>query len=131
VLNLRPAGNEAPEWLYDAVNSLLRLARLPNNWDSRGAASPTLKSIVGALRALSRVMSSEIPVPVIAPTVDGGILLEWLRSPLEVSVEVEPDGRAWVSYESTQGEWDGPFVVKERLVREALLHLAGHSCTNT
>jgi len=131
VLSLRPVdANFVPDWVQSAVNALVELALLQTNWDSRGAIKPTAKAVVGALRVLARVMSDDIPLPVIAPTADGGVLLEWLRSPLEVTIEVEADGRAWVSYGSAQAEWDGPFMVKERLTREALLHLAGSSCTN-
>jgi hypothetical protein len=131
VLSLSPVdANSVPDWVQSAVNALVKLSRLHADWDSRGAINPTAKAVIGALRVLARVMSDDIPLPVIAPTVDGGILIEWLRSPLEVTIEVEADGRAWVSYGSAQAEWDGPFVVKERLTREALLHLAGSSRTN-
>jgi hypothetical protein len=99
---------------------LMRVASLGPNWDGEGAEPVTPKSVstFAVLLALARnaaqqSMNLECPIPTLFPSIDGGMILKWVRGPKELkctvldqAVEVirwkSPD-----SYES-DGLWEVP-----------------------
>jgi len=87
----------------------VELSELPPGWDSRKAAPVERTAIVRALEIMAEVMEWHGPVPAIIPTVEGGVLLEWHRAGLELEIEVEPTGDAYVTFQTADGSnaWDG------------------------
>ena len=88
---------ELPKALTDRLRELLKL---PNNWDSYGApciSEVALKTAESLLRRAFISVGSELPVPFVSPTLDGGVGMEWkLESGKELLLEIEPDSS--VSY---------------------------------
>lgn len=83
----------SPAWAVDAYRAISRLAELPSGWDTQ--ASPPLQE--SAKDSASRVIEElerydELPSPHIAPTVGGGLGIEWHHGPRELDVEILPDG---------------------------------------
>lgn len=72
-----------PQWLGPVVTRLREVIHLPANWDSYGAAEPSVDHAVDALQFLRRVMLPAAPPPAIVPLNDGGIQLEWHEGGLD------------------------------------------------
>lgn len=84
-------------WFRDAVEEALNLTRLPNNWDSYGGRSPSLRVAVATAELLGLLAQEDIPRPQIVPTSDGGIQLEWHRqgADLEIVIVSAVRARVW------------------------------------
>lgn len=87
-----------PPELSDRLN---RLATLPQNWDSYGAApiSPeAIQTARGILRSVFALGGTSIPLPFVAPSPDGGIELEWkTTSNKELMLEIPPM-EGWIGF---------------------------------
>lgn len=82
-----------PPELSDRLN---RLATLPQNWNSYGAApiNPEAKQRArGIIRRVLALAGKDIVLPFVAPSPDGGIELEWITSSgKELMLEIPPNG---------------------------------------
>jgi hypothetical protein len=115
-----------PAWVNSAIERLIHLSELPAGWDSRRAAPIERAAMVGALRIMAEVMEQDGPLPAIVPTVDGGVLLEWHRAGLEMEIEVEPTGEAYVMFQTAEGSrtWDGTWESCRSAAREVVQSMA-------
>jgi len=84
---------DVPAWLTPAVQSLLDLLRLPQNWDGYGAAQIQEQLAQKALMVLVEVMENDAPAPSVVPLSDGGIQVEWHRRARNLEIEF-PAGQA-------------------------------------
>jgi len=75
---------------------------------------------------MADVMERHGPLPAIIPTVDGGVLLEWHRAGLEMEIEVEPTGEAYVMFQTAEGSkaWDGTWESRRSAAREVVQAIA-------
>ena len=103
---------ELPEWFSAVVSRLLPLLSLPPNWNSEGAEAVRGDAILPMVfYVLNQVMKQSTPAPMIVPTAQGGVQLEWHEQSIDVEIEVEPSGEIHVSVEDPQaGEWEEPFA---------------------
>lgn len=108
-----------PPELSDRLN---RLATLPQNWDSYGAAPinpKTIKRVRSILREIFAVGAKDIPHPFIAPANDGTLVLEWeTRNGKELILDVPPDDEP-ASFLLVEPEAQGGEKEIEGLVGEA------------
>jgi hypothetical protein len=120
------APRHLPPWVESAIARLVELSELPAGWDSRRAAPIERTAIIGALQIMAEVMERSGPLPAIIPTVEGGVLLEWHRVGLEMEIEVEPTGDAYVMFQTTEGSksWDGTWESRRSAAREAVQAMA-------
>ena len=90
--------HEPPAWLNQAIQQLLSMRSLRENWDGYGAAAPhpdIVRSAEGFLHFLCNHVS--LPAPFITPTRIGGVLFEWEQGPHQVEVDVcTPDAASYV-----------------------------------
>jgi len=111
VTELPPCLQPRPsQWFADALLQLDRLLELPPNWDSYNA-DPIEREIVasakGLLDALVDVL--DLPCPLISPTRNGGVLLEWSVASKEFEIQlVSRDAASFVfADEDTGQEYEG------------------------
>ena len=105
-----PVRLQSKQWLPEVSSQLNKLLELPRNWDSYGAdpiEAPIVESARGLLVTLAERF--DLPRPFIAPTPNGGILLEWRTGSRELEVElVSRDAASYVfSDEHTGQECEG------------------------
>lgn len=81
-----------PTWLYPALARLQHLSRLGDNWDTYGGSPVADEAVFTALSVIARLLKDESVPPVIVPTSQGGVQLEWHRVGDEVEIRVTPDG---------------------------------------
>lgn len=85
------------QWETQAVKGVLRIQKLPSNWDSYGSPAPTRKAVDASLMLLWQIIRlglEDLPVPHVVPVSGGGIQLEWQVGRRELELEVLPDGSA-------------------------------------
>jgi hypothetical protein len=109
-----------PPWAPAVVTRLNALLALPEGWDTYGGAQLDLQAAVGGLQILT-AMGFVGPIPHLAPSPDGDLVMEWDVDGASLSVEVSPTGEVTVS--TGADEWtsapDG-----DSTLRLAFKHLA-------
>ncbi len=76
----------------EALQTVLELANLPENWDSYGSPPPTKHAVdVGCIFVVD-YLSDEDPMPLIIPVSGGGIQLTWKNQANELNLDILPDG---------------------------------------
>jgi hypothetical protein len=81
-----------PAWLYSTFAQIQRLAGLRADWDSYGGMPPSDYVLVDALKVVLYTSTTESVAPVIVPTSDGGVQLEWQSANHDLEIRVMPGG---------------------------------------
>jgi len=88
----RPVPRAREEWAKIA-RRLEELRHLENCWDGEGASAPAMKALGVTLALLQEIESGgAIPPTAMAPTVVGGVLLEWRMADTYLEVEISDRG---------------------------------------
>lgn len=85
-----PVGMIEP-WRTAAIQKVINLGSLPNNWDARGSSAPRRSAREAAIDFLMKVPS--IAAPRIVPISGGGYHFEWSVGARELEVSLDEDGR--------------------------------------
>lgn len=99
-----------PDWIDLVLEQLKAISSLKSGWDGFGAG-PIRRDVLSFVgQILTQIMGSETPAPYISPMSHEGVLLEWHLPNIELEIEVETPGEAWVSYsnavEGTSESWE-------------------------
>ena len=101
--------NQAISLIREAEERLQELAGYGPDWDSYGGDPPTALAIAAASSLVTRVVEAfyapfgrEVRAFAIAPTPDGGVLVEWRCPGHILSVLIGPDGS--LGYMQGEGE---------------------------
>jgi hypothetical protein len=95
---------EKPRWLESVETQIEELRGLPFGWDAFGAGPLRHDVLWFALSLLDTIMSDDTPPPHITPMSHEGIMLEWHRPGIDIEIEIERPGEAYVVFEdSTTG----------------------------
>jgi hypothetical protein len=93
-------GARALRFLALARERLDDVAQLPDDWDSYGAARPTVRAtsvghelLTMLWRRLANSIGEEAVPWMIAPIADGGVQIEWRGGNRAIEVEVSPVGQ--------------------------------------
>lgn len=81
---------EDPRWLAPTVSALTRILELRDGWNSYGAPRIQRRAVNTVLELLGSSAQADSPVPIVVPTTDGGVQLEWHAWGLDVELEVSP-----------------------------------------
>jgi hypothetical protein len=123
-IEVRPTGAALPQWLASTVRDLEEVLRLPAGWDSYGARSIDIEVVVLALEVLSQSAAAVTPAPIVVPTPEGGIQLEWHTQGRDIEVAILPGGRAtlFLRLPATADveDWEGSLLSERDTVVAAL-----------
>ena len=105
-----------PDWFAPTRRSLQEALQLPENWNSYGARPVDPELAASALKLLIMVAPNDAPPPIVVPTTQGGILLEWHMRGIDLEIETLAAGRFHVFYEDERDdrEWEGDLTTDER-----------------
>jgi hypothetical protein len=106
----QPYSPVLPPALQRTVVEITGLPLLPRGWDSYGADPVSERAMHRAIAFLTMLATHperSIPPPVVGPSVNGGVVLQWDIGTREVVVTLLPDG--------------GEFYVAERDSHEAAI----------
>jgi hypothetical protein len=98
IVSVTEARPSQPAWFGSAMDTLLRLVALPQNWDSYGARPLDRRAVNATLAALSELVGGNVPLPSIVPTSSGWIQLEWHRPGVDLEVELLSPSSAKLYY---------------------------------
>lgn len=90
-----------PAWLGNADEDLIRLLRLPHNWDSYGAIQVSKENAIAALNLLINVVEERTPKPAFIPTNQGSVQLEWHTGGIDLEIEILSPHRFFLSFENS------------------------------
>jgi hypothetical protein len=102
---------QAKARLDGAIQQMETFGVLDADWDSYGAHVVQSDAVLQALRLLAVVFNAreDIADPMIVPTSEGGVQLEWDRDDVHLELEVKPSLDVEVYWERPDGEtWEGP-----------------------
>ena len=104
-ITIRAPGRELSEGLLRALKRACELQQLPRGWNSHGAEPVSDTAFRQTIEFLTAYMVGDVAVPVLVPTVRGGLQLEWHRRGVDIEVEVNPDGSvSWCAEDRRSGE---------------------------
>ena len=117
----------APETLGPAVDRAIGLLQLPRGWNSHNAERVAETAVRRTIEFLMEYLVSDVPAPVVVPTVRGGLQLEWHRNGVDIEVHFSADGDAvLVAEDGTTGKSVETDVVgHESQVRRWLRRVGG------
>jgi hypothetical protein len=120
-----PAG---PRWFHEIQDRLWRLASLPSGWDSYASDRISARSLTSAATLLWNVMREDMPIPSIMPSPDGGVVVEWRVNNVELSVDIDADGRGEVYFEDfdTDESWEADLQSEFQKLLTTLPRLLAH-----
>jgi hypothetical protein len=93
------------------VKQILKLGRLPTNWDGYGSPPVGPETISAALWLMGRITAFEfenLPAPFIGPVAGGGVIFEWKHGSRQLSIAILPERKIeylkWQSEEQFEEE---------------------------
>ena len=105
-----------PGWVDSVQEQLRALSSLRSGWDGFGAG-PIRRDVLSFVgQILTQIMGSETPGPYISPMSHEGVLLEWHLPNIELEIEVETPGEAWVFYNNTAEGISNSWEIRTNLV---------------
>ncbi len=106
------------------LESVARLVEIMPNWDGYEAKVPSTSALNLTARLLA-ALPDRVPDPQVLPSTDGGVLLEWDTSGVELLLSLDDRGLydAVVSIDGSD-EREGPASALREDIIEALLTLA-------
>lgn len=101
--------NIEEDWLPDVLVQLKEYDLLPEGWDGSVAPVPSRAARAWAAAFLEAVRSADSRIcrPVVAPTVNGGIGIEWHGHGYHLDLEYEDDAIAVYATTPEGYEWEG------------------------
>ena len=104
-----------PAWFGPTQRSLQDVLQLPENWNSYGARPIDPELAASALKLLVKVAPADVPPPIVVPTTQGGILLEWHMREIDLEIETLEAASVHVFYEDDREgrEWEGDLGIDE------------------
>jgi hypothetical protein len=105
------AGADVPSWVEVITPRLQNLMMLRSNWNSYGARIIELSNLEVAIELLGRLMRPSTPVPIIMPTSDGSLQIEWHERDIDLEVRIHGRSRYYVTFEDLRNhrhDWEGP-----------------------
>lgn len=124
------AGIHVPTWVATITPRLQNLMMLRSNWNSYGARTIQFSSLEAAIELLSRIMRPNTPPPIIMPTSDGSLQLEWHEKGLDLEVRIYSRSRFYVSVEDLRNrgrDWEGTITSNLARVKSAINDLTDRS----
>jgi len=94
-----PAPNSSL-WQVEGIKRLIRVLKLPENWDSYNSQPPSQIAVNLGIRILAEINQEDILPPTVVPVSGGGVQLEWSVALRELELEISRDGL--VEYLKTQ-----------------------------
>jgi hypothetical protein len=94
------SGPDLPNWVSHVKDQLISILHLQEGWDGFGAGPIRHDVLYFALAILRQIMRSETLPPHITPMSHEGVQLEWHTDAIDLEIEIEEPGSAWVSYEN-------------------------------
>lgn len=105
------SGPDLPSWEVHIKDQLVSILHLQEDWDGFGAGQIRRDVLHFAIAILRQIMRSDTPSPHITPMSHEGVQLEWHTDEIDLEIEVEEPGAAWVSYENRRDEIEADWEV--------------------
>lgn len=73
----------------ETVKIFIELLELPRGWNSYNASQIRKENVNAAVGLLGRVMRPGVPLPIVVPTVRGGVQLEWHTNGINLEIAID------------------------------------------
>lgn len=94
------------QWHKGVKEQVRQLCLLEANWDKMGSA-PIRKDVIDfALHLLERTLPRMAPEPKLTPISNGGILIEWHTSEIDLEIEVEKPFSIYLDFEDRKNSFE-------------------------
>jgi hypothetical protein len=114
--------------LREAAAALYQLLQLPEGWDSYGAPRINEEAVSTSWMLLRYLLSEDVRLPRIVPTVEGGVQLEWYGNGIDLQIEVASAHDITLFYRNvgTGESWEGKLGEEPQPLGQ-IIHRAGAS----
>jgi hypothetical protein len=122
------AGSGVASWVHDVVPRLQDVMMLEDNWNSYGARKVAISHLQALVVLLVRLMRPNTPTPLIVPTADGSLQIEWHEKGIDLEVRIQRQSRYYVCFEDLRNpgnEWEGVITSNLTQLKKAIDELTG------
>lgn len=118
--------NRRSEWFHNVRKKLESVHKLSRDWDGYGAEPISFDTVLFAFQILTEIYSTDLDVPDISPMSNEGIMIEWLVSEVEFTLEVQAPYDVTYIFESNEleepesGSIAQEFSTLDRFVRSVI-----------
>jgi hypothetical protein len=118
---------DAHRRVEEAISHIAALAAMGPDWDTYGGRPLQSGAILHATRLLAAVLSTDAPAPVIVPTSEGGLQLEWHEGDADLEMEISPDRCVNVFLKlPNEQTWEGALYNSKRRLQAFLAYVSEH-----
>ncbi|SRR6266436_4957296 len=124
------AGIGFPAWVAAITPRLQDVMTLRSDWNSYGARPIEFSNLQAAVDLLKWIMRPNTPSPIIMPTSDGSLQLEWHERGLDLEIRVRGRGRYYANVEDSRtldGNWEGMITADLTQLKNVVEDLTGRS----
>jgi hypothetical protein len=104
---------------HPVVSAVERLAEHKDGWLNGVGKAPTPELLTGLASDLARCFPDALAYPAVAPTEEGGVVMEWIHPGSRIELEIAPDGENFEIY-ATLGSGPSAFFVEKLFPRGGL-----------
>jgi len=117
-----------PSWISPLLDEIVELLWLEENWFSYGAHKIELGIVISVFNFIGTLVENNSPKPLVGPTVDGGVQLEWHNNGITLEIEfVSPSTIEILYVENDQyHEWSELIGKPSERLLEAIRRIAGN-----
>ncbi len=76
-----------PTWIFEVVQEVLSLLWLPKDWYSYGSNKVSFDIAKNVIQFLPSILLDQLPKPLVGPTSEGGIQIEWHNNGIDLESE--------------------------------------------
>lgn len=87
-----------PKWCREVVRRICALGDLSDNWDSYGGRRIQASCAVAAIEIALDLFTPRTPTPIVVPTNQGGLQLEWHRGGMDLELRIDSASQVEISF---------------------------------
>lgn len=106
------------KWLNQTVSKMVQLLWLPEDWSSDSPKRISSRSIERILAVFLTILDPDSPPPVVVPTTQGGVQVEWHQNDVDLEIEATSSGKLEFFFSGPKGDKEGlvgddPAILKQ------------------
>ena len=110
------------KWLNQTIVALVRLIWLPRDWNSDNPKRIKPKTVERIIALLLSILDPDSTSPMVVPTTQGGIQVEWHQNEIDLEIEAESSGKLEFFFSGPKGDKEGTIEGNPAIILKQFIH---------